>query len=278
MEGKLELTPAENTAFWWTNRIKYIAREIAKNFERAHMYPLSPNQKKFIKIFYSFSEKDWRDLYLKLTKYIEQDINSYAKKGFSWSRDEFSQGTDVGNHDRLNQELGEILQVPKFPDIRLADNGSKDEVIYSGKQGVCIWYKSCGVSDLSRFVDPTYILTGDEKEVDVYNQLITTLVALKNRDSKFDSVDILTKGFCKTYLSLNDPKDTYMQVLKRFNSAYDKAEALKIIFGKRYKGKFSCSALNFDLAGLDAYKELAEHYADAILSQPDYLSSNQKIN
>ena len=277
MEEKLELKPAENTAYWWTNRLKYIARNIAKNYEREKMYPMSPNQKRFIKIFYGFSEKDWRNLYLSLTKYIEQDINSYKSTGIVWSRDVFSQDTAEGKHDRLNQELAEILNISKFPDLRLSGNDSKDEVIYSGKQGVCIWYKSSGVMDLSRFVEPDYILTGDEKEVDVYNQLIIALVELKKRDSNFDSIELLSKGFCQAYLKLNDPNDTYMEVLKLFNKAYDKAEEWKIIFGRRYKNVFSCEALRFDLTGLDAYRELAGHYADIILSQPAYLNGKQKI-
>lgn len=276
MEEKIELTPAQNTAYWWINRIKYIAREFAKNCERTHIYPISENDKKFIKIFYNFTEQDWRNLYIKLAKYIENDINSYIPQG-SWSRDVFSQDTDIGKHNRLNQELGEILNIAKFPDVRLANNISKDEVVYSGKQGVCIWYKSSGIRDLSRFVKSDYILTGDEKEVDVYNQLITTLDALKNQDKEFNSIDLLTKGFCKSYLSINDPNDTYLQILKRFNNAYDKAEECGIVSGKRFRGRFSCSALKFDLTGLDAYKELAKQYAKIILSQPSYLETKQKI-
>lgn len=276
MEEKLELSPAENTAFWWVNRIKHMARELAKNCERTHMYPTSQNAKKFIKIFYNFNERDWRNLYLSLTKYIEQDINSHICQG-SWSRDAFSQDTDIGKHNRLNQELGEILQIQKFPDIRLTDDSKKDEVIYSGKQGVCVWYKSSGIIDLSRFVEPCYILTGDEEELDIYNQLITTIVELKNQDSDFDSINYLTKGFCSAYLKINNPNDSYMQVLKRFNKAYDKAEECGIIFGKRFKGRFICSALKYDLTGLDAYKELAKYYADSILSQPSYLETKQKI-
>ena len=76
MEEKLELKPAENTAYWWTNRLKYIARNIAKNYEREKMYPMSPNQKRFIKIFYGFSEKDWRNLYLNLDDNILQNIKN----------------------------------------------------------------------------------------------------------------------------------------------------------------------------------------------------------
>ena len=279
MEEKLELTPAQNTAFWWTNRIKYIARCIAKNYAREHAYPLSPNQKKFLKVFYNFSEIDWRNLYLNLTKYIDQDINSYVKKGLLFSIDMFSQETSEGKHNRLNQELGEILQIPKFPDLRLAASGSKDEVIYSGREGVCIWYKNCGVKDLSRYVEPTYVLTGDEQEVDVYNQLITTIIALKKRDNKFNSIDLLSKGFCMAYLKFNDPQaNSYVEVLKRFNKAYDKAEEWDIVAGKRSQTKFICTALNFDITGLDGYRELAEQYADLILSQPAYLAAKQKIN
>ena len=60
---EIELSPIETTAYWWINLMRYRVREIATSGARDR------NEAKFAEIFYSFTEIDWRKVYLELIKY-----------------------------------------------------------------------------------------------------------------------------------------------------------------------------------------------------------------
>ena len=61
--------------------------------------------------------------------------------------------------------------------------------------GACVWYKSCGTTNLSTKYDPCYILTGDLEELDFYNLLLTTLIVLKELDKDFNLTQELKEVF-----------------------------------------------------------------------------------
>lgn len=168
---KVVLSSAENTAYWWNMIIRRKVREIVISGAR------NKNEYNFANIFMKFSERDWRRLYIELADLIIDDINTFVPKFTRYGIDAFNQDTDKGQHDRLNEELSKIVG-KKVPDIRLASNNYKDSVIFTNLFGVSIWYKSCGINDLEPDYDSEYILTGDERELDFYNTLLSTMLVL----------------------------------------------------------------------------------------------------
>ena len=175
---EIELSSIEATAYWWINVIRSKVRELILSGTS------DKKEIEFVKKFYNYTEIDWRNLYLELVKYITEDVNNYVPIGNIMGIDTFSQDTDKKGHDRINAELSKIMNC-YIPDIRLASSSTKDLVIYTNMFGACVWYKSGGVINLSTKYDPTYILTGDEQELNFYNLIVSTIAALKEKDKNF---------------------------------------------------------------------------------------------
>ena len=177
---KIELSPIEVTAYWWTNSIKEKVRDIIIHNSRDDC------ENKFASIFYGYTEVDWRNLYLALVKDIAHDVECLDTTQGVY----FSQDTCIGGHDRLNEELAQITN--KFiPDIRLAGFGVKDSVIYTTSSRASVLYKSCGDRVLPTMYDESYILTGNQKKLDFYNTLISTIAIIEQKDKYFNSVPVL---------------------------------------------------------------------------------------
>ena len=255
---EIELSSIQATAYWWINLIRSKVKEIL--IEESS----DKNNTKFAKIFCDFTEVDWRNLYLQLVDCITEDVNNYVPKGNVYGIDSFSQDTDKGGHNRINNAISKILQ-KSIPDIRLASNSSKDWVIYTNMFGASVLYKSCGVSDLSTKYEPSYVLTGDENELDFYNQVISTIAVLQQKNCNFHSLPLLRSGFCDEYKRLYPSDETLDEIKDHFNKTFDKASDRDIIFGRSYKESYFANFRDFDYVGLENYMELAEHYARIIL-------------
>lgn len=254
---EIELSPIEATAYWWINLMRYRVREIATSGARDR------NEAKFAEIFYSFTEIDWRKVYLELIKYIYKDVESYIPKNHS---DAFSQDTDIEGHNILNDEMFKIIG-QQIPDIRLASNGVKDSVIYTTVSVVSVWNKSCGVNKLATKYEPSYVLTGDRNSLDFYNLLISTIAVLNKIASSFKSVSTLRERFCREYIKLSELEETFDDVVERFNYAFNKASDNEIILGRSCKEMYFPSFRDIDYIGLDSYIDLANHYANVILQK-----------
>lgn len=258
MEKKeIELSPIEATAYFWVNTIKYKVREIVICGTG------DKNEAKFAEIFYGYTERNWRKVYLELIKYIAKDVDHYIPKNHL---DSFSQDTDINGHERLNDELSKITS-QKIPDIRLVSNGGKDSVIYTTPSFVNIWHKSCGTTKLSTKYKPSYILTGDHKGLDFYNLLLSTIAVLKKENCNFKSVSILRKRFCKEYMKLSNSDENIDDITELFNSSFDKASFRGIIFGRSINEKYSSYFREIDFVELNDYMDLAHHYASVILQK-----------
>lgn len=253
----IELSPIEATAYLWINSIRYRVREIVISGTT------DKNEAKFAEIFYGYTEIDWRKVYLELVKYISEDVDSYIPKDHS---DAFSQDTDINGHERLNDEISKIIG-QRIPDIRLAGNGVKDSVIYTTASFASVWYKSCGVNNLSTEYEPSYILTGDDNNLFFYNLLISTIAVLDKVDSSFKSVSTLRERFCSEYIKLSETKETIKDVIEMFNYSFDKANDKEIIIGRSYKEMYFSSFRDIDYVGLEPYMDLAYHYASVILQK-----------
>lgn len=254
---EIELTSIEATAYWWINSIKSRVREIAISGTG------DKSEAEFAEIFYGYTEIDWRKVYLELVKHISEDVDNYIPKSNS---DSFSQDTDINGHERLNDEISKIIG-QRIPKIRLASNGVKDSVIYTTASFASVWYKSCGVDKLATKYEPSYVLTGDNKNLDFYNLLISTIAVLDKEDSSFTSVSILRERFCSEYMKLSEAEENINDIIEMFNSSFDKASDKGIILGRSFKAMYFPSFRNIDYVGLDSYMPLANHYASVILQK-----------
>ena len=131
--------------------------------------------------------------------------------------------------------------------------------------GSSVLYKSCGVSDLSTKYEPSYVLTGDENELDFYNQVISTIAVLQQKNCNFHSLPLLRSGFCDEYKRLYPSDETLDEIRDHFNKTFDKASDRDIILGRSCKERYFANFRDFDYVGLENYMELAEHYARIIL-------------
>jgi len=258
--NEIELSSIEATAYWWINVIKSKVRELV-------ISGTSDKQEiKFVEKFYNYTERDWRNLYLELVNFITEDVNNYIPIGNIMGIDAFNQDTDKKGHDRINAELSKIMNC-SIPDIRLASSSSKDSVIYTNMFGASVWYKSCGVRDLSTKYNPTYVLTGDEQELNFYNLIISTIAVLKEKDRSFNSVPLLRNGFCKEYKKINKLQEELKDIKDRFNQVFESASDKGIILGSYWKETYFSSFRDIDYIGLEQYMEMAEHYASVILQK-----------
>ena len=120
-QEKIKLSSVEATAYWWVNVIKNKVKEILKSGTS------SKDEKRFAKIFFRYTEREYRILYLELIKYIEQDmINHIMNSG----ENVYHQDTDIMGHNDINKALFKITNC-SIPDIRIVSNNSKDVVTYT---------------------------------------------------------------------------------------------------------------------------------------------------
>ena len=224
---KIRLSPVEVTAYWWTNSIKEKVREIVtKN-------SWDDSENKFASIFYGYTEVDWRNMYLALTKAIAHDVEDFD----TTQENCFSQDTCIGGHDRLNEELAQITN-KVIPDIRLAGFGVKDSVIYTTSSKASVWYKSSGKYMLPTVYDESYILTGNQKKLDFYNTLISTIAIIEQKDKYFNSVPVLRERFCQEYIRLSDEDEKEEDITQWFNVCFDKADDKGLIHGRHFDRKY----------------------------------------
>lgn len=268
-EEKIKLTGVEQAAYWWTNRLMYMTRYFALRYERKVGH-ITPDEVKFLSLFYNYTDKEWRDLYLKLTEFITEDVNSFEPTGDVIGIDAFSQDTTKGRHARLNAELAKITGVKGFPDIRLADSGYKDEVIYADWVRSYVWYKSCGTRPLEISYDPTYILSGNEKELKLYNNLVSTFAFLDK--TKSHDMDLFRMSFCKAYKRLNAPTEDIVKIRDLFNKCYHLANERKLVTGRFWDKTFFPNLLKYDYAGLSGEcMQNGDRCSSFYISRPKYL-------
>ena len=256
-KDEIELSPVEATAYWWINVIRHRVRDLATSGVS------NKREYAFVQIFYGYTEVDWRNVYLELTKLISEDVEGYTG---ATPFDSFSQDTDVKGHKRLNDELSKITG-QKIPDIRLVGDDAKDSVIYTTASSVSVWYKSCGVNKVSTKYEPNYLLTGDSKGLDFYNLLLATIVVLHQEDRSFKSVSCLRERFSREYVKLSESEEDMNSVIELFNSSFNKINDKGIILGRSGSEMYFPSFSSIDLIGLESYMNLAEHYAGVILQK-----------
>lgn len=270
MEKTIELNPYQQTAYWWINIIRAKVDELYIYKNRTGKLK-DDGEEKFLSIFGEYSEKDWRNIYISLQECIKNDVYNYIPTGDMLHLDCFSQDTAKGRHTRLNEEISKILNI-EVPDIRLANIGKKDSVIYTDYTSSYEWYKSCGIAELpvEYKCDYNYVLTGDLEELDFYNLVLATCLIIHDRGRNFISMDILRRVFCEEYKKhINIPNDID-DIYKEFNNVFiafqeriDISRFWEKIFHYWYPKKT-------DKNGLDCYMKLANEFASTIINEFDY--------
>lgn len=258
IKKKIELSSIEATAYWWTNIIKNKVRELIK------INTTDEKEINFVKLFYNYTEADWRNLYLGLIKFITLSVNTYIPTCYEYGIDAFNQNTDKTGHDQLNVALSKILDKPFIPDIRLASNSLKDYTIYTNIFGASVWYKSGGLTKLPTKYKPTYILTGNEEELYLRNLLLATIIVLNELDKNFHSITILRKAFCQEYQK-NICKKKIEDVIELFNAVFNQLNDDRIIMGRCYNDTYYTNLLQNDYAKVNKYILVASQYANKIL-------------
>ena len=257
--NKIKLSPVETTAYWWVNRIKNKVREIAIQGTR------NKQEAKFAKLFSSYTDVEWRKLYLILVSSIQEEIKKYPE-GNLYDLQQFHQETSVGNHSFINKALFKLAK-RIIPDIRLASNGSKDSVIYTTQTGAGVWYLSCGTMELPYSYNNSYIITGDEKLLYVQNLLKAIIVILSERAGGFHSTKVLRDGFCDEYQLFYAPNMEIEEIEKMFNFVFNELNANDLILGQSGQENFFSCIRDIDCAGLEPYMAEAEEFVKVILQK-----------
>lgn len=257
---EIKLNSIEATSYFWINVIRSKVRDVVINGVS------NKKEIRFVEKFYYYTEKDWRNLYLELINYIDIDVNNYVSDANIGGINAFNQDTDIKGHDKLNSELSKIMKC-SIPDIRLTSSFVKDSVIYTDMASVKVLYKSCGIRDLATSYDSTYVLTGDEEELNFYNSVVSTIAVLNREDKSFNSVPKLRNGFCVEYKKVNNLEDDLEQLEDKFNQVFEKCCDKGIILGRYWKGTYFCQIHDIDYVGLEPYMDSAKYYAKVILQE-----------
>lgn len=251
---EIELSPIETTIYWWINTLLSKVREIV--IYRPH----DNYEKQFLEIFYSYMETDWRNLYLNLVNSLTKALANYIPDS---CQNTFKLNTAKNGHNWLNGEIAKIIK-KEIPDIRLASREGKDTTSYTEPNYAGICYHSCGIMPLSKKQAPTYILTGDQKGLDFYHLMVSTIAILHEKSNQFRSVSRLRERFCTEYIHSANPKITKEQSLTLFNYAFNRASQRGLILGDASKEIYFPNLYEIDLIGLDDYYDSASHYAHLI--------------
>lgn len=131
--------------------------------------------------------------------------------------------------------------------------------------GANVWYKSCGINNLPTQYESCYLLTGEEKELDYYNTLISTIAVLYRRNKSFNSTPLIREVFCEEQRN-NDSGDLE-ELAQTFNYFFDQASNRRIVFGRFWESTYCASIHDVDLVGLEKYMDTAEHYATLVLQK-----------
>ncbi len=140
-KGRLRLTPVQASAYWCVNMMRNKVKEINTCGNASN------NEICFLDLFYSYTDKDWRNIYLELVDHFTEiaENESYM----------FYLDTELGGHDVLNAVVSKIIKA-EVPDISLSSYSAKDSVIDIKKDKAVVWYKSCGDMPLSLEYEADY--------------------------------------------------------------------------------------------------------------------------
>ena len=264
-DGKIKLTPAEATAYWWINKIRGKVRRVYSTGYG------DSSEKEFAQIFSNFTEIEWRYLYIKLTDFFGYYAQIQEKEFADCpSKNEnnkyFWQDCNKGGHALLNEEIERIVHRP-VPDINIAYNFSSATCNTSACAGERCYPELPLIMDP---VPPTYIITGDANMLHFYNQLVATLAVIsENSDGKgcAQLYSQLETNYCGWYNAIFVPNEAHDKIVKKFKEAL--AEAMGNGIFSPYLGwkKYDLNFCKIDYNGLDHYLFGAVELAGKVLGE-----------
>ena len=243
MIKQLELTPVEATAYFWVKTIKDKIREMSINTN-----DISEKELEFFNDFSKFTDVEWRKLYIELCKFIDIKVKKYSHHGL-YGIDDYHQDTAKYYHKDINEILSYVSK-KEVPDIRLAGKNKEDLIIATNPYGANKFFESYGMIPLDKIYDYNYILSGDKKELELYNLVMSVIVVMNQNGNH--SIDYLRKVFCNLYLEMHDNiniKELEEDFNRIFNQIHDKGLLEGVSLDKEYNCKFE----NIDLIGIEPY-------------------------
>lgn len=193
-EDTIKLNPYQQAAYWIVSRLRYKVKEI---FVEGFSYPSTDDVLSiFLNIFGDFDDVEWRYLYLKLSKAIEEEVNNLTSE-MKW----FIQDESLNCHNRLNEIISEIVDL-EVPDMCLSPNNSQKTYFFVSKDKASYWVKSQQYPNnlnLEYSRRYNYVLTGNKEELKFYNTIKATIFHLLEDDCKY-SLDRVLDLFCEEYM------------------------------------------------------------------------------
>lgn len=187
------LNPIEATSYWWIKEIRSKIREINS------LNDGNDNEIEFIKLFSDFTDIEWRKLYLELNKYFSYKVECLSDMtGTKF----YHQDTSLNHHNDLNEVLHIVLN-RDIPDVSLNISNMEHSSICTNKYGADRVYNISGIVQLDTVYDYNYILSGDEKELEMQS-LITYLFDLGFNEY---SIDFFKKIFIDVYRNIHNDID-----------------------------------------------------------------------
>ena len=255
--ARVMLNSVEQTAYWWIKVIRVKINEISRNPEN-----FSKEEHEFYEIFSSFTEENWRDIYLKLKDYITRCCAMKV----------FSQNTSKKGHQKINDALSII------PDISLSPKNGKQYILDMHSRNI---YVSCKVKERIPFEyqtsyssDYNYVITGDKNDLKLYNLVLSVLVSIRQGNTNFKSLGFLRKSFCEKFISDNKLSCSMDEVIKDFDAIIKVLKEYSLIECETLNGNEKITKWPIVVNGLDSFNEVANEYGQYILDEYDkYLSS-----
>ena len=239
MLKQIELTPYEVASYWWVKKIKNKIKIIKSNINNNYS---SKDEIDFYEIFKNYTEIEYRNIYLKLSKLIKDNVDNFVPNGML---DIFiySQSTNLKKHNDLNNNLKTILN-KEIKDIELNDIPTS---ILIDLNGCYEWTLTKGPKLLSRTYNETYILTGDNKKLDFYSKILNTLLLINKKELSYDSLIDFKLYYCTKYKENYSKEDLIEEIYSKFDDAINMAIEEEYITYDDTNKKFYINIDNLDM-------------------------------
>lgn len=186
---KLEL-PSEQAAYW------LIKTYIAKACEISRLNNSSKDEQDFSRIIRGISLYNWNTIFMILSGCI-QNINS---------REPFSQTTAKDKHiltdviiEETLEKLGILGTDEKLPKINLTERQGTCSTIDIGINASNVFVSTKkGRSKLPKYtINYDFVLSSDDSELRFYNLILSIIVSVRSKSSRFNSLNIIKEVFCE---------------------------------------------------------------------------------
>ena len=264
---KVQLSPAETTAYWWVNVLRKKVNEIWTKGTKDY------DENEFACTFYRYSEDMWRNLYLQLAKHLEIEIEKVSQ-GNTYEIDSFTQDTSIDGHGVIDDVLGKITHCP-YLDLWLSSKNELVSTIYSNEQGVSVW-NGKSIEQLPRLYDASYILTGNFARFK-FKCLMKAVMSLENHIIDFHSLSFFKESFCNEYKQHVAPEFDISELEAMFDAEMNEFAATGLVVIDSSRDIYLSEIGSIDDLGLAPLVSLFQNFMNAILEKRRSESGNALV-